>query len=66
MERIFGESRRSRGGAGFMREKSGYMIFIKGQVRGTEFPSENKNQEIEKIANHGSKKRLTAYMERMR
>lgn len=49
-----------------MREKSGYMIFIAGQVRGTEFPSGNKKQEIEKIVNHGSEKRLAAYMERMR
>ena len=66
MERFFGESRRSRGGAGFMRKKSGYRIFCTGQVRGTEFPPGNKKQEIEKIANHGSEKRLAAYMERMK
>ena len=66
MEKFFGESRRSRGGAGFMREKSGYMIFSTGKVRGTEFPSGNKKQEIEKMANHDSEKRLAAYMERMR
>lgn len=49
-----------------MRKKSGYMIFSTGQVRRTEFPSGNKKQEIEKMANHDSEKRLAAYMERMR